>query len=278
MSSAARPALRLAGAVAAFDMRPDLVRLFAGQPVALDRADLIGFANGSYAGLDPDVDPDDYLLAEVALDLFHRCVGTNRRTKGDRARSMASDLRRYVLPFAIELAAACGPDRRGIAHLRVQQAEQLQLILAGDHALPAATVAGNRLRRLAITCLWLTLADAARVCKGGATELRLAMSQGRLSATFDQQGRKLVFAADLRAADLLEEPDRPHGLATTTASNIVTLLRLAIDRGRDLGAGVRGTSAPCRRWSRWSADASDRCAKARAPMSPSPTSWNAAQP
>jgi hypothetical protein len=99
-------ALRLAIPVAAPDHRSDLVRLCAGEPVALDRVDLIAFVNGSYAGLDPDVLPDNYTLAEIALERFHSHVGTFRRTNGHRAEGIASDLARYVLLFAIELAAA----------------------------------------------------------------------------------------------------------------------------------------------------------------------------
>ena len=240
MSPAARPALRLASAVAAPDRRPALVRLCAGEPVALAKVDMIAFVNSAYPGLDPDVHPDNYTVAEIALERFHSHVGTFRRTKGDRATGIASDLTRYVIPFAVELAAARPPGRRGIAHLRVPQAEQLQSILAGDHSLPAATVAGDRLGRVAITCLWLTLADAARVCAGGVTELTRAMADGRLSASTDRSGQQLVFAADLRAAGLLDEPDRPHGLAKDTAAAIIKLLSAAIERGRDLGAALVG--------------------------------------
>ena len=240
MSPAARLALRLATARTADDPRPDLVRLCAGEPVALDRVDLIAFANDTYPGLDPDVHPDNYTVAEIALERFHSHVGTFRRTKGDRATGIASDLGRYVLPFAVELAAGRAPGRRGIAHLRVPQAELLQSILAGDHALPAATVAGDRLRRVGVTCLWLTLADADRVCTTGATGLRQAMAEGRLSASTDRSGQQLLFAADLRAAGLLDEPDRPHGLAKDTAAAIIKLLSAAIERGRDLGALLVG--------------------------------------
>jgi len=240
MSAAARPALRLASAVAAPDRRPDLVRLCAGEPVPLDRVDLIAFANEAYAGLDLDVHPDNYTVAEIALERFHSHVGTFRRTKGDRATGIASDLGRYVIPFVVELAAARPPGRRGIAHLRVPQAEQLQSILAGDRALPAATVAGDRLRRVAITCLWLTLADAARVCTGGEPVVQQAIADGRLSASTDRSGQQLVFAADLRAAGLLDEPARPHGLAKDTAAAIIKLLSAAIERGRDLGVVLVG--------------------------------------
>ena len=142
MSPAAPRALRLATPVGTPDLRPDLARLCDCEPVALVKVDLIAFVNGSYDGLDPDVHPDQYTLAEITLERFHSHVGTNRRTKGDRATGIASDLGRYLLPFAIELAAAHPPGRRGIAHLRVPEAEQLQSILAGDKPLPAATVAG----------------------------------------------------------------------------------------------------------------------------------------
>jgi integrase len=240
MSAAARPALRLATPCAAPDRRSDLARLCAGEPVALDRVDLIAFVNGPHTGLDPDIHPDNYTLAEIALERFHSHVGTFRRTKGDRAQGIASDMGRYILPFAIELAAARPPGRAGIAHLRVPQAEQLQSILSGDKPLPAATVAGDRLRRVAITCLWLTPADAARVCTDGETGLRQAMASGRLTSSTDRDGRELVFAADLRAAGLLDEPDRPHGLAVGTAAAIIKLLSSAIERGRDLGAGLVG--------------------------------------
>ena len=119
-------------------------------------------------------------------------------------------------------------------------------MLAGDKPLPAATVAADRLRRLAIACLWLTPADAAQVCRGGATAVRQALADERLTASTDRHGQELVFAADLRAAGLLDEPDprqspgRPHGLATGTAAAIITLLSSAIERGRDLGAALVG--------------------------------------
>ena len=179
MSPTAPRALRLATLVAGDDHRPALLRLCAGEPVDLPSIDLIEFVNGSYGGLDPDVHSDQYSLAEIALERFHSHVGTFRRTKGDRATGIASDLGRYLLPFAVELAATHPPGRRGIAHLRVPEAEQLQSMLAGDNPLPAATVAADRLRRLAITCLWLTPADAAQVCHGGATAVRQAMADDR---------------------------------------------------------------------------------------------------
>jgi hypothetical protein len=75
---------------------------------SLEAVDLIAFVNRPYAGLDPDIHPDQYTLAEIALERFHSHVGTFRRTKGDRAQGIASDMGHYLLPFAVELAAARG--------------------------------------------------------------------------------------------------------------------------------------------------------------------------
>jgi hypothetical protein len=114
MSPAARPALRLATPCAAPDGRSDLVRLCAGEPVALEAVDLIAFVNRPYAGLDPDIHPDQYTLAEIALERFHSHVGTFRRTKGDRAQGIASDMGRYILPFASRWGQGAGlPAARG---------------------------------------------------------------------------------------------------------------------------------------------------------------------
>lgn len=55
MSPAGRPALRLATPAATPGLRPDLVRLCAGEPVALAKVDMIAFVNSAYAGLDPEV-------------------------------------------------------------------------------------------------------------------------------------------------------------------------------------------------------------------------------
>jgi hypothetical protein len=160
------------------DERPPLIRLCAGQPVLLSPADvnLIAFANSEWDGLSTDVDPDDYSPAEVALDWFHSSIGVDRRAKGDRAVDVCSEMRRYIIPFMIELARSVPAGRRGIGGLRFQQAQELQRILAGDHALPAATVAGDLLGRLAINCLWLPIKDAAAVCHGGENALQSALA------------------------------------------------------------------------------------------------------
>jgi hypothetical protein len=81
--------------------------------------DLLAFVNGGWDGLGVDRSPGDYTLGEVMLELFHKNVGTDRRTKGDRAVGIVSDLVRYLLPFAVETAAWCDHGERGIAQLRV---------------------------------------------------------------------------------------------------------------------------------------------------------------
>jgi integrase len=66
------------------------------------------------------------------------------------------------------------------------------------------------------------------------------LASGRLTSSTDRDGRELVFAADLRVAGMLAEPERPHGLAEGTAAAIIKLLSSAIERGRDLGAALVG--------------------------------------
>jgi hypothetical protein len=101
---------------------------------------------------------DAAALARCSQDSIVRAQTKHKlqtRTNDAKATMLnTDDLVRVGLICAEDLAAR-GPRRRGIAHLRVLQAEQLQSILSGDKPLPAATVAGDRLRRVAITCLWL---------------------------------------------------------------------------------------------------------------------------
>jgi hypothetical protein len=60
-----------------------LVRLVSGAPVATPASDLIAFANGDWAGLDPARDPNGYTLAEVTLAWFLSCSrGTGARPRG----------------------------------------------------------------------------------------------------------------------------------------------------------------------------------------------------
>jgi hypothetical protein len=71
--------------------------------------------------------------------------------------------------------------------------------------------------------------------------LHAAIATGAVSVFRDRQGIELFFPQQLRDANLLREPEQPHGLATSTAKNIVSLMIRSIDRGRDLGAPIVGT-------------------------------------
>ncbi len=106
-----------------------LVRLVTGAPLATPACDLIAFANGDWAGLDPARDPDGYTLAEVTLAWFHTHVGVERRTDGVRAGDLASDLQRYLLPFALEFDAE-RPDA-GVSRLRLQHAKRFMTVISG---------------------------------------------------------------------------------------------------------------------------------------------------
>ncbi len=215
-----------------------LVRLVTGAPLATPACDLIAFANGDWAGLDPARDPNGYTLAEVTLAWFHTHVGVERRTDGVRAGDLASDLQRYLLPFALEFDAQ-KPDA-GVSRLRLQHAKRFMTVISGAAPLPAATVAGDLLGRTGLACTWLTLTDAAAVTIGGLPALREAIARGALTpATVD--GVDLVRPVWLREADLLIEPDEPHGLAASTQTTVLKTLRTIIDHARDLGADVRGT-------------------------------------
>lgn len=215
-----------------------LVRLVSGAPVATPACDLIAFANGDWAGLDPARDPDRYTLAEVTLAWFHTHVGVERRTGGVRAGDLATDLQRYLLPFALEFDGA-KPDA-GVSRLRLQHAKQVTTIISGAAPLPAATVAGDLLGRTGLACTWLTLGDAAAVTIGGLPALAEAIARGALTpAAVD--GVELIRPVWPRAADLLIEADEPHGLAASTQTTVLKTLRTIIDHARDLGADVRGT-------------------------------------
>jgi hypothetical protein len=161
-----------------------------------------------------------------------------RRTGGVRAGDLASDLQRYLLPFALEFDAE-QPDT-GVTRLRLQHAKRVTTIVSGAAPLPAATVAGDLLGRTGLACTWLTLTDAAAVTIGGLPALREAVARGALSPV-GVDGVDLVRPVWLREADLLIEPDEPHGLAASTQTTVLKTLRTIIDHARDLGADVRGT-------------------------------------
>ncbi|MFD2090458.1 tyrosine-type recombinase/integrase [Blastococcus deserti] len=215
-----------------------LVRLVSGAPVATPACDLIAFANGDWAGLDPARDPNGYTLAEVTLAWFHTHVGVERRTGGVRAGDLASDLQRYLLPFALEFDAE--QPGAGVSRLRLQHAKRLMKSVSGGAPLPAATVAGDLLGRTGLASSWLTLPDAAAVAMGGLPALREAVARGALTLVTVEEV-ELVRPLWLREADLLIGPDEPHGLAATTQTTVLRTLRTIIDHARDLGADVRGT-------------------------------------
>lgn len=228
--------------------RPALLRLCAGEPLLVtdDEIDLVALVNRAREVnpwlLSDDVDPDDYRLAEVLVEhLCHR-YGIQRRGKGDRFKNLESIYRRHLLPFLVELAWSLPAEQRGIAGVRLRHLESLPAVLAGDSAPPAATVAGDLLDRRGIACIFLSLDDAARVVDGGARALTVAQTKGLLAEHTDvRTGERIVSTADLRSAGLLLERTRPHGIATNTAGNVLSDLKLAIERGRGHGALVRGT-------------------------------------
>ena len=229
------------------DERPAVLRLCAGQPLLLgeDDVDLVDLVNS--AGdleallLDVEADPDEYRLAEVAVEYFCTRYGIQRHGKGDRLKSLISVYRRYLVPFLVELDASRPAGRRGVADLRITHLETLPRVLAGERPLPAATVAGDLLKRRGIGCLFLSRDDAAAVTDGGATALQVTLASGAVALHTDARtGEAIIRTADLRAAGVLIEPPVPHGLARSTAGNVLRDLGLAIERARDHGAQIRG--------------------------------------
>lgn len=93
------------------DDRPAVLRLCAGQPLLLldddvDFVDLVNSAGDLEALLlDVEADPDEYRLAEVAVEYFCTRYGIQRHGKGDRLTSLTSVYRRYPVPFLVELAS-----------------------------------------------------------------------------------------------------------------------------------------------------------------------------
>lgn len=228
--------------------RPALMRLCAGEALLVsdEGVDLVAVVNRArevYPWLvSDDVDPDDYRLAEVLLEHLSHRYGIQRRGKGDRFKNVESIYRRHLLPFLVEPYWSRPADRRGIAEVRLRHLESLPAILAGDSALPAATVAGDLLDRRGIACIFLSLDGAARVVAGEARALAVAFARGDLAEHIDvRTGERIVRTADLRSAGVILERTSPHGIATNTATNVLRDLKLAIDRARDNGARVRGT-------------------------------------
>lgn len=258
-TSPAAPTLRLiqnagseAHAVAQVE-RPLLARVCAGEPLVLtgDEADFIDLLNQGVSHelilLDPGMDPDDVRPAEYVLEYYVHRYGAQRQADGDRAEGLATDYGRYVIPFLVEVAWSLPEDGRGMAALRLTHAERLPHLLAGEQALPAATVAADLLRtRLGrprgSRCLHLELEDAAHVVHGGETALASALHAGHVETVRDTRtGRSLVRPLDLRVAGLLIEPEGVHGLARSTADNVLRSLTLAFARAADHGSRHRPT-------------------------------------
>jgi integrase len=246
------PALRVVGSTPVHpawnDRRPALLRVCAGEPIALTSTDasLVELIDGAAETvgylLDPLMDPDDYQLAEVIAECLCEHHGLDRNAGGKRVESVVSDAVRYLLPATVEHALAAPRERRGVASLLVHDLKPIVRMLAGELPLPAATVAGDILGLPGIACVWLELTEAARVVDGGRTALDVALVEGTLPVYADARtGRPVVSATDLRAVGLLREPSGPHGLARSTATNILRTLRRALDRSRDCGARLRGT-------------------------------------
>lgn len=214
-----------------------LLRLLAGAPILLPGIDLVAVANLSYDGVDPEVDPSHLTVASYALDMYWYRAGEERRVGGMRALGLHYDLCRYVLPFLLEHRGQTGPLTAGA--WRITDLTRFVQILAGEHPLPAATVAADRLGRLALTCHWLDLEDAARVCDLDRAGITAAITAG-LPVSLAEDGQPVVRAMDLRRAGLLVEKDEPHGLAQATADKTVQLLRMTWRRTASHGAMMVG--------------------------------------
>lgn len=254
------------------------MRICAGEPMLFDNTvdhDLMALIN--HAGdlfdfiIDREQDPDETRLAEVMVERLCDRHGIDMIAEGQRVSDLAYDIGRWLLPEAVELAQRLPQHRRGVAGMRIHDLKRVPQMLSGQEPMPAATVAGELLgRRLAYKCLWLSLDDAAGVTLGGQQALNAALDRtadsgagsgagsgahgdtgtvtspnqtwkGRLPAYSDPRtGQLIVSPADLRAAGLLIERDRPHGLKPNTSGGILSVLGYTIDRARDHGAHIRG--------------------------------------
>lgn len=229
---------------------PALLRLCAGEPIVLTDLeakvlDLINNFDGVEFFPDHTVDKDDITLATYLLEHCCATYGTRRVGKGDRVRTVASNLNRHLLPALIEMALLA-PAGAGAGQTELHRLERIPQMLAGDVDLPAATVAAKLLRhqRSPLTCVYLSLEEAAKVVRGGATALGDLIDAGAIELRTDvRTGASLVLTADLRCHGLLIEPDSNHGVAAQTAKNMLSILGGAIKRATDHGAHIRGASA-----------------------------------
>ena len=106
------------------------------QPLLLDEddvdfVDLVNSAGDLEALLlDVEADPDEYRLAEVAVEYFCTRYGIQRHGKGDRLNSLISVYRRYLVPFLVELHASRPAGRRGVADFKITHLETPPRVLA----------------------------------------------------------------------------------------------------------------------------------------------------
>jgi hypothetical protein len=217
--------------------RSGLLDLADGKAIVIPGADLVQLANLRYEGPDPDADPDSISADRYALDMYWYRAGEARRIGGERARGMHYVLCRYLLPFLLEHRGEDGPLQA--ARLRISDVTTFVQVLAGERPLPAATVAADRLKRLAVTCHWLTLDDAAIACAIDRGELAGSID-GRVPVRLTDDGQPVVRAMDLRAAGMLIEAQEPHGLGRETADLVVQLLHATWRQAGNHGARMVG--------------------------------------
>lgn len=240
--------------------RPALLRACAGEPV------LVGPRDVDLLGLVADAtDLQDYLfdpiqegaathLAELVVIYLLEAHGLNRSGQGNTVDGALSHARRWLIPFATEVAHTMrtnetDPRAEALTRMKVRKLED---ILAGESPVPAATTAGAILSRPATSCIWLTVTDAELVVAGGTEALAEAIDAGRQrratstakplkAGVFNgrpslpvyedaRTGQTIVAAADLAAAKLLITSERPHGLDPAAASNVLRTLNNATSR------------------------------------------------
>ncbi|GAB3868134.1 hypothetical protein GCM10028801_43560 [Nocardioides maradonensis] len=226
--------------------RPAVFAACEGFPVLLSEAEtdlvaLINTVNDYDYLLDPVAERDETAPAVYVTEHLLNHYGLNMHAGGKRITGVEYVWRRYLVPFLVELAWSKPAEARGTAALRITDTERLPRILAGTQSLPAATVAGDILDRRAVSCLHLSLEDAAAATAGGTDALERAIADERIRTHADlRTGASLIRPYDLRAAGLLVEPADPHGVSAGTARNVLRELNAGLERARMHGAGLIG--------------------------------------
>lgn len=215
-----------------------LTKLCRGEAAYLPALDLIGLANARWRWVSKQEEPEELLMAVMVLDRFCDHVGVRHRVHGDRAAGLATELRRYLLPYLLEEGLTAKPMLA--ERFRMQEYKEVCAILAGAQLLPAATVAGDLLKRPGVTCVWLTVAEAEQVSTATAAQLTTASVSGELPrATRVADGSWLIPAVDLRQVEVLRERSKPHGLSAAAANNTLGALRSCISHARGFGVDLR---------------------------------------